>query len=281
MTRNIAIGLLALLALGSAHAQKCLPPVNEDCAGAVDITFAQLPLTVTEILGCSNDVSDKPYFDLFYRYDCTVTGMYQLDMCGSFGDSHMRVYTDGCGWGPSSSQVEDDDSCGGADPIITMMMTSGTSYWIEVGAWRDQLPWTPQANDPFLFRIQYLDGAANPWADLGNQLEGDVEPELHGSGSLNTGSPVSIDLSLGPQGALAWLVLGVSTINATFKGGIMVPNNDLILLGVTDFYGSYDITTAWPAGVPSAATFYFQYWIPDASGPVGYVASNAISGTTP
>ncbi|MHC4846757.1 MAG: hypothetical protein ACYTCU_11445, partial [Planctomycetota bacterium] len=144
MKRTVVTILFSVIALGAASAQPCASPANEDCAGAESITFAQLPLTVTGIVGCSNDVSDKPYFDLFYRYDCTVTGMYQLDMCGSFGDTHMRVYTDGCGWGPSSAQVEDDDSCGsGVDPLITMLMTAGTSYWIEVGAWRDQLPWTP------------------------------------------------------------------------------------------------------------------------------------------
>ena len=95
MKRTVVTILFSVIALGAASAQPCASPANEDCAGAESITFAQLPLTVTGIVGCSNDVSDKPYFDLFYRYDCTVTGMYQLDMCGSFGDTHLRVYTDG------------------------------------------------------------------------------------------------------------------------------------------------------------------------------------------
>ncbi|MCH7813689.1 MAG: hypothetical protein IID40_06675, partial [Planctomycetes bacterium] len=60
----------------SAQAQECTPPPNETCAGAIVLTSADLPYSVTAPLGCINDVIDKPYFDIFYRYDCTQTALH-------------------------------------------------------------------------------------------------------------------------------------------------------------------------------------------------------------
>lgn len=285
MSKTFTVCLSALLVLaltGRSSAQACVPPANEDCAGAQDITFDQLPLSIAGILGCTNDMVDRPYFDLFYRYDCTVTGMYRFDMCGSLGDTYMRIYTDGCGFSPASSWIEDDDSCGaGVDPLITTTLQAGTSYWIEVGSWRVDSFFPPNANDPFLFNMQYLDGAANPWADLGDALGGDFDPALTGSGPLTTGSPIVMELSLAPPSSAAHLVLGFTAITAPFKGGVLVPSASLILSSVTSSVGIVTLAATWPGGLPPGATFYAQYWIPNASGPVGFLASNAISGTTP
>ena len=52
-----------------------------------------LPYSVTAPLGCFNDIVDKPYFDVFYRYDCTVTAEHLIEMCDSAGDTYIRIYT--------------------------------------------------------------------------------------------------------------------------------------------------------------------------------------------
>lgn len=160
-TRVLVLVMAAApLCCSPAQAQTCDEPQNERCDGAIEFTFAELPLAIEGVLGCENNMVDRPYFDLFYRYDCTVSGDYMFDMCGSFGDTYMRVYTGGCGFFPATSWVEDDDSCPGVqspvDPMITTRLDAGTSYWIEIGAWRPDEAFPPNANDPFLLNISYL-----------------------------------------------------------------------------------------------------------------------------
>lgn len=152
--------ITATQCVGVAQGQSCVEPVNERCDGAIAFRFADLPLQIHGLLGCENNMVDRPYFDLFYRYDCTVSGDYRFDMCGSTGDSYMRIYLDGCGFFPASSWVEDDDGCPGSpntlDPMITLNMEAGRSYWIEVGAWRPDAQFPPNANDPFVLNVEYL-----------------------------------------------------------------------------------------------------------------------------
>lgn len=143
-----------------SDAQTCSEPANERCDGADEFTFADLPLTIEGSLGCENNMVDRPYFDLWYRYDCTVAGDYRIDMCGSTGDTYMRIYADGCGFFSATSWVEDDDSCPGSpntlDPMITTNLEAGRSYWIEIGAWRVDEAFPPNANDPFILNVAFL-----------------------------------------------------------------------------------------------------------------------------
>lgn len=160
---NQYMSTLALLATmqctNIVYAQSCTEPTNERCDGAIEFVFDDLPLTINGLLGCENNMVDRPYFDLFYRYDCTVAGNYQFDMCGSTGDSYMRIYFDGCGFLPASEWIEDDDGCPGTpntlDPMITINLEAGRSYWIEVGAWRPAEQFPPNANDPFILNVEY------------------------------------------------------------------------------------------------------------------------------
>jgi len=138
----------------------CVPPGNDVCSGAIEIEFGQFPYSFAGLLGCQNWIVDKPYFDVFFRYDCTVTGVYVFDMCGSLGDTYMRIYTGACGFSGASAWVEDDDSCGigpsNIDPEIVITMQAGTSYWIELGAWREDDFFPPNANDPYVFHAEFL-----------------------------------------------------------------------------------------------------------------------------
>ena len=44
--------------------------------------------------------------------------------------------------------------------------------------------------------------------------------------------------------------------------------------------GSVSLPANYPAGVPAGFPIYLQYWIQDATGPLGLTASNAITATT-
>ncbi|GJM23979.1 MAG: hypothetical protein DHS20C16_03940 [Phycisphaerae bacterium] len=137
-------------------AQTCVAPANESCETASPIVFDQLPLTINGVLGCTNDLVDRPYFDLFYQYDCTVSGDYAIELCGSVGDTYLRVYETACSFLSSTDTFEDDDGCGGfpsSDARLVIPLTAGTSYWIEIGAWREAAAFPPNANDDFILKV--------------------------------------------------------------------------------------------------------------------------------
>ncbi|GJM22797.1 MAG: hypothetical protein DHS20C15_27120 [Planctomycetota bacterium] len=125
----------------------------------------------------------------------------------------------------------------------------------------------------------------NPaWVDLGFGLAGITgEPLLVGCGSLDAGLGAALSLTNARPFSTAFVVGGLSQLNAPLKGGTLVPNfSPGVVKGFpTNASGAFLIDTLWPAGVPSGADVYFQYWVLDAAGPVGFSASNALRGTTP
>lgn len=129
------------------------------------------------------------------------------------------------------------------------------------------------------------DGAPpSPWMDLGFAFGGILpfDPHLEGTGPLTPNSDVTLTLTDGVQGVFAFLIIGVDRIDHPFAGGTLVPSPDLIVRFITnDGTGGVVAAGRWPPGVPSGFTTYFQFWIQDGAGPFGFVASNAISGTTP
>ena len=114
--------------------RNCTAPANETCAGATEITYAQIAAAYNTAgtLGCTDDCSGQGYNDLFYLYNCTCTGSYTFDMRNSDGDTYMRIFSGSC---CGTLVASDDDSYGGLDPTITVTLTSGTSYWIECGTY--------------------------------------------------------------------------------------------------------------------------------------------------
>ena len=110
----------------------CVPPSNEICDTATIFTNADLPYEITAPLGCVNDIVDKPYFDIFYRFDCSRTGTYLVHMCGSSGDTYLRIYGDGCGWVDGFELAVADDECPGsppnADPLLIVDLEAGSRY---------------------------------------------------------------------------------------------------------------------------------------------------------
>jgi Tol biopolymer transport system component len=121
-----------------------------------------------------------------------------------------------------------------------------------------------------------------PWDDLGNSLPGQHgAPALFGAGSANPLTIVSVTLSGALEDTQAVLVLGSSAVHLVFKGGVLVPDAQIVIPLVTDAAGSIVLNTLWPPNIPSGLTAYMQYWIVDPAGSVGYAASNGLSLTVP
>jgi len=123
------------------------------------------------------------------------------------------------------------------------------------------------------------------WTDLGNALGStNGTPAMAGVGTLQPSSPVSLLVTGAAPLATAWLCFGATQLNAPFKGGVLVPDINppgLILPVPTDGNGNLNLASTWPGGIPSGTDLVMQAWFADASGPVGFVATNGIVGRTP
>jgi hypothetical protein len=121
------------------------------------------------------------------------------------------------------------------------------------------------------------------WSDWGHALAGSAgKPQLVGLGSLQGGTPVTLKISHGKPFGSAVLVIGNASIFASFKGGTLVPLPSLLIFGLPlDAYGHFAGSGPWYSGLPSGSETWFQAWIPDASGPKGFSATNALRGVTP
>jgi hypothetical protein len=120
-----------------------------------------------------------------------------------------------------------------------------------------------------------------PWEDLGESLAGSAEPFLVGEGSLLAGATTTLTLSGGVPGGTTALVIGISELNAPFKGGLLVPFAHIVLPGLPlDAEGGLTISFPWP-GSMSGDPIWWQHWVTDAGGPLGFAASNAVKSTTP
>jgi len=119
---------------------------------------------------------------------------------------------------------------------------------------------------------------ANPWSVVGEPLAGTTTPHLAGHGSQVPGTVTTIKLSEAPPSALTFLVLGFSAYNVSFKGGVLVPKDDFVITDVASSTGIIQFSFPWPAIIPPTFETYWQYWIPDGSGPVGFASTNGLMG---
>jgi hypothetical protein len=124
--------------------------------------------------------------------------------------------------------------------------------------------------------------APSVWLDLDHALAGaGGAPQLLLSGTLEANSSVNVALSGAATASTAWFVLGVTLLSAPFKGGVMVPDVDVLAPFPTGAAGAVNFAFAWPVGVPTGFPFWTQFWVQDAGGPKGFAASNAVQGTSP
>lgn len=128
-----------------------------------------------------------------------------------------------------------------------------------------------------------LEPVSDTWTDLGHALPGFLgDPLLYGTGTLEPGTGIALALAGASAHAPTALVVGLSQLDAPFKGGVMVPLPSLLLAGLTtNASGELRLATSWPSGVPAGFDFYSQFWIADFGTPAGFAASNGLLGTTP
>ena len=124
----------------------------------------------------------------------------------------------------------------------------------------------------------------NAWSDLGQSLAG-----THGAPVLTGGGPFvsATTLSLTLDGALAqstsFWILGFGQLDQPFKGGVLVPTPDLVLvlptLGTPGAPASLSLAGEVPEGIPHGTQVFVQCWVADGAGPAGFAASNGLVGT--
>lgn len=118
------------------------------------------------------------------------------------------------------------------------------------------------------------------WVDVGFAKAGlDGLPVLTGTGALSAGSANQLSLSSARPSSTATLVAGISTLNAPFKGGTLVPDPILLLTLPTSAAGTATLPFTWPAGIPAGFPIWFQAWIQDADASFGLSASNGLKGS--
>jgi hypothetical protein len=114
---------------------------------------------------------------------------------------------------------------------------------------------------------------AIPWLDVGGGLG---PPRLHGWGPFVGGSLYGLDLTDALPGAVATLVIGLSQLDAPFKGGTLVPNPDLLISLPASAQGGITLLEPVPGGLPSGQRVALQWWVADPAGPHGFHASNGV-----
>ncbi|GJM23182.1 MAG: hypothetical protein DHS20C15_30970 [Planctomycetota bacterium] len=144
--------------------------------------------------------------------------------------------------------------------------------------------WEPASEDPQdvvdAWVIDLPEGGVGEWDDWGHRLSGNFTPALSGYGSLAPDSSGQLAFSGLPSFQSIGLFMGLTPVEASFKGGVLVPSPDLLKVLPT-LFGGPSISFSWPAGLPSGTTFFLQGWVPDAGGPSGFAATNALRGITP
>jgi len=126
--------------------------------------------------------------------------------------------------------------------------------------------------------------ARGPLLDLGHQLSSTATgyPVQLLEGPIAPGGQFSITLFSGPKGTFNnLLVVGLSVLDAPFKGGTLVPNPYQVFGPfLTNFDGEVVISPTWPAVLPSGVQIVTQFWFP-APAVAGFAATSGLLITTP
>ncbi len=105
-------------------------------------------------------------------------------------------------------------------------------------------------------------------------------PWIDVAGTLFPGELVRVTVNGARPFAPSFLVVGASLLGAPFKGGVLVPQPDLILdAQATDGDGTASVIAPWPPGLPPLFTAAFQYWIVDDTGSAGFTSTQGLLGT--
>jgi hypothetical protein len=105
-------------------------------------------------------------------------------------------------------------------------------------------------------------------------------PDIACVGGFSSGSANSMDLSNAPPSTPIFLVLGLSSLRAPFKGGVLGPTPDFIIpLGNSSAAGTFSLPYVL-SPVPPGINLWVQYWIKDPGVPSTFCSTTTILGTT-
>jgi len=124
--------------------------------------------------------------------------------------------------------------------------------------------------------------AGSAWVDLGlgKPGTGGIVPVLTGSGPLTPGSANAVATSDALPNTTLALFVGLTDINAPFKGGVLVPSPDILVVGLpTDASGTFTLPFTWPNGIPAGTLLYWQEWITDPGASQDLSATNGLEST--
>lgn len=135
----------------------------------------------------------------------------------------------------------------------------------------------------FPSKAYIFNAGIDPWQDAGAGLAGVAGvPLMIGSGDLNVGSLATLDTSSAAPSASAWLIIGLTNLSVSFKGGLLVPNPEIILGPFsTDATGALSLSSLWPPSVPTNTETWWQMWIQDTAAVKSFSATNGLLSTTP
>jgi len=123
------------------------------------------------------------------------------------------------------------------------------------------------------------------FSDIGPGLGGALgPPALSGSGDLAPGSAAGFTLALGnaPPLAPVSLVVGLSQGALPLKGGTLYPVPVLLIVPLqASGAGTLALPASIPSGVPGGTSLVLQGWMPDATAPQHFGASNGLKAIVP
>lgn len=179
----------------------------------------------------------------------------------------------------SASELEGEESGRLALDALGDVYVAGDTSSADAGTVGASQPGNPGGVSGFVAKLTLR----NLWVDMGLGLPGALgTPQLAATGDLTPGGQVWLTLSDGLPLATAQLVIGLTEWRTPCKGGVLVPQVDVVLGGqLLDALGGRTDAFVWPAVVPTGTTLFLQWWIQDPSGPVDHTASNALAVIAP
>jgi hypothetical protein len=287
---SLRLARTALLLLAAAGAA-----TTTAAAGETQIVFDVSPFEPAAVAGELLAISSAGGHVVHGRIDATFVsnepGEWSLFANFALPTGIAGVDSETLGWegaGTFSTSLETDAFNGLLGP------PRGETFFFWFVEWAGGVPFTLPGGGPgigpvdgvfttFKLTLTVCDCPVGTWADLGHALAGTQgEPQLLGTGNLCPGAPGSLQLTSAKPGGSAFLVVGLSSVWLPFRGGLLIPDPGFLVLPLPlDGAGAATLPFVFPIGVPAGLNFWFQAWIPDAAGPVGFAASNALLATVP
>lgn len=169
-------------------------------------------------------------------------------------------------------------SCSVTNQSHTFEVAAGSEFGLGLNTTNPTFPGT-------VHFVQFHFIPADPvtfWTDLGQGMGGALGPPvLAGQGLLYGGMPIKLKVSNAAPHNPSTLVIGLSALNAPFKGGVMVPMPNLLIPGLLIGTGTLTLSSHWPSGLPAGLQIWTQFWIVDPTAPLGLSATNCIKAIAP